>query len=418
MVDSTETMGNGLFFMHNRVRKHPPKQNAAITKLMAVLFICVALVLAYLFREDLAFTDTLSDETPYINEQLLDLPPNRWVKIHQPFIESWRRQTHAGAAFDLKRGKLLVFGSDTHGENWDNSVHEFDPVIMRWSTHYPAAVPKSYRINSQGYPAAGEKQLLPWAMHSFDSVVYDPNLDALIVTALPEHNPASKNITGTKIDPTWIYELGPRQWRVFPNDGNPTPRFFAAASAYDKSRDVIVAYNNGIWELGPDRKRWHQATKETHHEIHFNMVYDSKHRKLAVFGDHRNTNAVWLYTPGEEAGDKGVWEKMIPGGDPCPEDQHFPVAFDDDNGVFLLVPDNRPTSGQGKAQSSSTYVYDLSENAYLKLPNADLKPLGMNYMMVYDPSYKVFLLVTGDWTEPATVWALRLDLLREKRTVR
>ncbi len=87
-------------------------------------------------------------------------------------------------------------------------------------------------------------------------------------------------------------------------------------------------------------------------------------------------------------------------------------------GVFLLVPDNRPASGQGKEQSSSTYVYDLSENAYLKLPDADLKPLGMNYMMVYDPSYKVFLLVTGDWTEPATVWALRLDLLREKRTVR
>jgi hypothetical protein len=341
---------------------------------------------------------------------LLNLPANRWVKIHQPSVDSWRRQGHAGIAFDSKRRKLLIFGSDTHGENWDNSVHEFDPVSLEWTTHYPPARSDSYRVNKQGHPIAGDERLLPWAMHSFDNVVYDPNLDALIVTALPEHNPVAKNVPGKKSHPTWIYELGPRRWRALDNDGKPPPQFFAAASAYDKARDVIVAYKYGIWELGLDRRRWRQATKEKHHGIHFNMAYDSKHRKLAVFGDHRNTNAVWIYTPGEQAGDEGSWQKMIPGGDTCPEDQHFPVAFDDDNGVFLLVPDNRPASGQGKAESSSTFVYDLSENVYLKLPDADLEPLGMNYMMVYDPSYKVFLLVTGDWKEPPIVWALRLDL--------
>jgi hypothetical protein len=34
----------------------------------------------------------------------------------------------------------------------------------------------------------------------------------------------------------------------------------------------------------------------------------------------------------------------------------------------------------------------------------------MTDTMVYHPSYKAFLLVTGDWKDSAMVWALRLDM--------
>ena len=345
---------------------------------------------------------------PARNPRLLRLEPNVWVKIHQPRTATWRRQAHAGIAYDTRRGTLLLFGSDTHGSNWDNAVHEFDPVLERWITHYPPAPWETYRADKAGRAIAGTARLLPWAMHTFDNVLYDPKWDALVVTALPAHNPVRQRIPEARIHPTWVYHLETRTWRIFENNGRVSPVFFAAASAYDAHRDVIVAYGkNGVWEIGPERDQWKQATPERHHEIHFTMAYDTKHRKLAVFGDYHRTNAVWVYTPGPVAGTRGTWEKKVPGGDACPKDQHFPVAYDQHNGVFLLVPDEPQGPGGPR---SITLVYDLAANRYTRLPRANLPPLGMNYMMVYDTRHRVFLLVTGDWREPATVWALKLDL--------
>jgi hypothetical protein len=40
-----------------------------------------------------------------------------------------------------------------------------------------------------------------------------------------------------------------------------------------------------------------------------------------------------------------------------------------------------------------------------------LPALGMNYMLAYDASNKVFFLVTGNWKNPPTVWALHLELM-------
>jgi len=352
-----------------------------------------------------------------LNPRLLALKPNTWSLLDQPAQAGWRRQRHAGLAYDSKRGTLLIFGSNTHGLDWDNEVHEFDPVTARWETHYPRAPKESYRADAAGRAIAGADRLLPWAMHTYDNIVYDPRLDAIVVSALPEHNPIRKSVPEAKIDPTWIYDLKTRQWRIFANNGKPYPKFFAAASAYDPDRDVIAAYKWGMWEIGPERDEWKKATGESHHQMHYTMEYDAKHKKFVVFGDYYNTNDVWTYTPGPRAGDKGKWEKKIPQGASCPPGQHFPVAYDSDHGVFLLVADNIPyvedekgrRKATGPARSSSTFVYDLGTNTCTRLSGADLQPLGMNYMMVYDRYHKVFLLVTGDQAKPAAVWALKLD---------
>lgn len=353
-----------------------------------------------------------------LNLKLLTLKPNVWVKIHQPQKATWRRQEHAGIAYDSKRGTILIFGSDTHGLDWDNEIHEFDPVEEQWTAHYQRTGKESYRADEAGNAIAGKDKLLPWAMHTFDNLIYDPKLDALVVTALPQHNPMLKEVKNVKMHPTWIYDLKTHEWHIFDNKGKQSPNFFAAASVYDPNRDVIVAYRKGgIWEIGPERDEWKKATDESHHEIHFMMEYDTRHKKIAVFGDYHNSNEVWIYTPGHKAGVKGIWEKKIPLGDECPKDQHFPVAFDTDNGVFLLISDNwryeKDESGKMKAllpKKSNTFIYDLATNRYHKLAQADMEPLGMNYMMVYDKYHKVFLLVTGDHMEPTIVWALKLDL--------
>lgn len=353
-----------------------------------------------------------------LNPRLLALKPNAWTLLSQSTQASWRRQAHAGIAYDSKRGTLLVFGSNTHGLDWDNAVHEFDPVTERWETHYAPAPKTSYRADAAGRAIAGTGRLLPWAMHTYDNIVYDPRLDAVVVSARPEHNPIRKTLPAVKIHPTWIYDLTTRRWRIFENRGEPYPKFFAAASAYDAGRDVIAAYRWGMWEIGPERDVWKRATREHHHQIHHTMEYDVRHRKLVVFGDYHNRSGVWVYTPGARAGDAGTWEKKTPKGNSCPPGQHFPVAYDTEHGVFLLVADNtvyteEDARGRRKktasARTSSTIVYDLGSNRCTRLPAADLQPLGMNYMMVYDRRHKVFLLVTGDHTRPAAVWALRLD---------
>jgi hypothetical protein len=51
---------------------------------------------------------------------LRDQPANRWVLFYEDGSGNWTRQGHAGLTYDSHRGVLMVFGSDTHGENWDN----------------------------------------------------------------------------------------------------------------------------------------------------------------------------------------------------------------------------------------------------------------------------------------------------------
>lgn len=350
------------------------------------------------------------------NPRLLSLKPNTWTLLARATKADWRRQRHAGVAYDSRRGRLLIFGSNTHGLDWDNSVHEFDPLTERWETHYPPAPRESYRADAAGRAVAGTDRLVPWAMHTYDNIVYDPKLDAIVVSALPEHNPIRKKLPEANIHPTWIYDLKTRQWRIFANDGKPYPKFFAGASAYDPDRDVIAAYRWGLWEIGPARDEWKKASSEAHHRMHYTMDYDARHRKFVVFGDYHNSNVVWTYAPGARAGAPGRWEKKTPEGESCPPGQHFPVAYDSRQGVFLLVVDNASYREDGKgrrkrtarARSSSSFVYDLGRNRCDRLPDADLEPLGMNYMMAYDARHQVFLLVTGDHGKPPAVWALRL----------
>ena len=366
------------------------------------------------------FTDNKPPQA--LNKKLLSLPVNKWVKIHDTGKTDWHRQQHSGIAYNSKRGTVLLFGSDTHGNDWDNSVHEFNPFTEQWTTHYKPADKSTYRLNEEGIPIAGTDKLLPWAMHTFDNIVYNPVLDALVITGLPEHNPIKKKFTQDKktklIHPTWIYDLQTKTWRYI----KPVPKqpdFFATSSAYDPVRDTVLAYRWGIWELANDKNQWSRATGENHHKIHHMMEYDSVNRKFAVFGDSKDTNHVWLYTPGTATGIKGKWEERIPAGDTCPEDQHFPVAFDPDNGVFVLLPDNitfklneKGNRRRIQGKSSSTFIYSVTTNQYMKLSDADMPPQHMNYMMVYDRYHRIFLLITGKPDKPVIVWALKLDMSR------
>lgn len=384
---------------------------------LTIGLLAVALLVAFKYF-NLANPIQLLADSAIQSKDLGEISANQWLRYHQPLYADWRRQGHAGIAYDTQRASFYVFGSDTHGQNWDNSVHEFDPDAKSWSTHYPSASPGTYRVDDRGVGVSGDDRILPWAMHTFDNILYDPINDALVVTAKPDHNPIGKTLgQSPRIHPTWFYFLPLKTWLTPDNMEQTFPGNFAGSSAYDAERQVIVSYGSGLAELGPDRGEWRKVTVNKPHQIHHSMEYDSVRHQLVVFGDYHNSNAVWVYTPGRLPGEAGVWEERKPGGDFCPPDQHLPVAFDKHDGVFLLVPDNNPgtpTEGDSqvaRATTSSTYIYDPDSNEYRKLPEADLPAQHMNYMMVYDSRRRVFFLLTGDWKRPPVVWVLRLDLV-------
>jgi hypothetical protein len=98
-----------------------------------------------------------------------------------------------------------------------------------------------------------------------------------------------------------------------------------------------------------------------------------------------------------------------PGGDPCPPYTTIPVAYDAANDVFVLVVDNvEPgTHPPRKLSSAATYLYDPAANTYTRLPGADMPPVGMNYMMIWDEIHEVIFLVTGGPDRAVVVWAMR-----------
>ncbi len=350
-------------------------------------------------------------------KNIAELIPNIWYKYADGKNTDWQRVRHGGVAFDHKRQKIYFFGSDTHDTtpyNLDNTIHEFDIHTKEWSRHYPPAPLSTYRTDKNGYAIAGLTNIQPWAMHSFDNILYDPTLDAIVLTAVPRHNKlAQEAVPAVKQHPTWLYDLKTRQWYIMKNSAQPNPTFFAAASAYDSHRDTLVAYSKyGLWEIGPDRQVWRQATKEKHHEIHFSMEYDTSNQLFAVFGDYRGSSDIWLYYPGLLPGTPGQWSKKTPEGERLPYSEHYPVAYDSKRGLFLLVVNNQFIDTKSKRKSSVdaalTFTYNAKTNKLVQLTQTSLDPIQMNYNMIYSEFYDAFFLITGSDKQPLTIWILKL----------
>ena len=97
----------------------------------------------------------------------------------------FKTQEHGSGCFDIKRGRIVLFGSNTHGKDWNNSPMIFDVAKMEWTRVYPNDSKETYKANADGLPVAGEKGDHPWAMHTFGAVEYDPKRDEMVVCSYP-----------------------------------------------------------------------------------------------------------------------------------------------------------------------------------------------------------------------------------------
>lgn len=338
----------------------------------------------------------------------IELQVDHWIKIHeqQPAdVVRFTRQQHGGAAFDSRRGRIILFGSDTHGRNWSNSPFYFDTQKLSWHRIYPDDAPHTYSVTRDGVAVAGKEGNHPWAMHTFDAVEYNARRDELIVASYPGHlvpgrftDALIKQWSKVKRHATWTLNLSTQTWNILPIE---PVHFFPYATAYDSHRGVIIGYrSDGIYELSGELRRWLKVSGPGLLGYHNNAVYDSLNKALVVFGSNKNSNDIVVYRPAS-----GKHHKMLTLGMRPYATQYAPMAFHPKIGKTVVLVGN----GQTK-DKTETWLYDLATDRWVKLQSAIVPmALGMNYNLVYDPKRNVLLLVTGDESTQTTVWALKLE---------
>lgn len=343
-----------------------------------------------------------------INPALRNLPARSWIKIHQQPSdgpETFQRQAHGGAAFDPVRGRVMLFGSDTHGVNWDNTVRFFDMGTLTWSSAYPPDSPETYRVNGNGIPVAGVKGDRPWAMHTFDAVEFDPVTDFLLVASHPEHlNPGKswgveRNLWAQiKSQPTWAYSVSENRWTPLVIDG---VSFFPYGATFDPYRRQLIGVKpSGYWALDIDGAKWKQIGKGAPQVWHNTAAFDIDRATVVSFGSHTLADDVWQYHVGEVQGNRMPTPGLRPpGAGSAPLVYHPPTGQ-----VVALV-----ESTNDSAKSTATWVYSTTLDAWKRVDGAVIPfAIGMNYDMVYDPNHNVMVLVANHPGEPVAVWVLRL----------
>lgn len=349
------------------------------------------------------------------SEPLGGLPRGRWTKIHEQAegdAVRFRRQRHGGAAFDSRRRRIVLFGSDEHGEDWTNAPLFFDLRMLRWSRLYPDDDPATYRVNRFGLPVAGAGEEHPWAMHTYGAVTYHEADDALVVSIYPEHmkpgvfTDALAHVwPEIRRHPTWVLDLSSGRWKTL---AEPAVHFFPYATAYDPDRRMIIGYrSDGVYELRPRPIGWVKVAGPGLLGYHNAAVFDTRHHALVVFGSHEGSNDVVIYEPRT-----GRHQKMPTPGQRPPKTQYRPMAFHAGLGRTVILIDRGdvpPIPAHAAPGWSETWLYDLGRDAWTRHADARLPfRTGMNYNMVYDAVGDALLLVADEPERPTSVWALRL----------
>lgn len=348
--------------------------------------------------------------TGTLNPQLEALPPATWYKIHQQAAGdplAFERQEHSGAAFDPTRGRLMLFGSNTHGRNWDNSVRFFDVATLQWGQYYPPSPRESYRVDSSGVPVAGRGERQPWAMHTFDAVNFDPAGDRLLVASQPDHLNPSRfgNIDPAlwrtiRHHPTWAYHVAENRWEPLTLSGE---SFFPYGTALDPAKwRILGVKSSGYWSFSLDSHEWEKlGTGDVPRAWHNAVALDTRRQRLVSFGTNTRANDVWQY---DSAGNGG--RKMPTPGERPPGAESVPLVYHPEvDRVVALV----ETGEDDDAGRTETWLYATGADSWTRLGSATLPfRVGMNYNLVYDPNHDLLLLVASYPREPTAVWALKL----------
>ena len=359
-----------------------------------------------------------------------ELDADRWFRA-RTFGRAPLRPNHGGSALDVKRRQILMFGADTHFRDWNNAVTAFDLRSQTWIRHYRPSPRYAMRADASGNRISGINRVLPWPMHTYDGVVYHPGIDALVVAAAPLHS--LKAVPNGRFDPTWIYDLTTRRWRMGPITGDSMPRFFGGTAVYDSRRDTIFSFNTvsarfiqlpigkeaqyfvpELFELGIDLGEWRKVSDAPRRPVgRSNAEFDSRRDEIVVFAPNAFVHRIRVYAHDQPRRTSGTWRTHRFSNEGCDSDALFAVAHDGE-GRFLMLP------GRGRSKGNLTCVYDKERNIVVPVNSAVLPYLGMNFNLHYDPASRLFVLVSGRSLHGAraSVRLIKLDQASPSSTVR
>jgi len=353
-----------------------------------------------------------------LNPDLLAIPANRWVMFAEDDSDDfiWKPQSHSGACFDELRGRMMIFGSDGHGKNWDNSMHELNPRTEEWKTYHDPDPPQSYHIDANGVLRSRRG---PPAQHVYGAMACDAKGKRVLVFSYPRHSvrnaadSAGFSSSDIRFWPTWEFYADTGRWSPLPVQAA-APTFFGSVVVNDPDRRIVVGLANsthnmgirGTWEFDLDNDRWRRIDARDF-PVHGNAVYDTRHRQILALGFRQERQRLLVYRTGD-----GWTEIEEFNGKPPSFGQHVPMAYDREHGVLVAIFDTSEPSepSEDGQRKSETWTYDYGGNTWNHIVGGDLpRSQGMNYLMVYDSWHDALLLVRRGRGGRATAWALRYE---------
>lgn len=349
-----------------------------------------------------------------LNPLLVQQKPGTWMRLPSgPGPAPRKIPHHAGGVIDPATSILYFFGSDNHGDEWNNEVWSYNPVTATWAQSYPEDAPSTYRyLDGRKTTTTGH----PWAMHAFGMTAWDPagghlvmgawqmhyDLESLPHVKLPrdapeswwQYDPARKawspalrspdlglghlcyvpslgrviGFSGDNI-PVTLYDPARRAFQTFSGFSGRAPDGYTLRSAYDSRRDriLLVSWDKGpnVWAFDLRKKRWS------------NLGVQNR-PPGGIYGS-------WDYDQSVDA-IVSLWP-------------------DDAEGAF----DN--ASGKSRTFLVDLGLVDLGRPAYREIRTEPAPPYtGMSFRLLYDPRHAVTFAVEG-----SEVWSFKAPSLAANR---
>jgi hypothetical protein len=344
-----------------------------------------------------------------LNPLLVHQAPGTWLRL--PASSGIRPSgipNHAGGAIDPATSVLYFFGSDTHGDQWNNEVWSYDPADMTWARSYPKDPPGSYRYRD------GTKTTTtghPWAMHAFGMTAWDAAARRFVLGAWQMHyDPAHLPHVSLPADAPeswWQYDPASRTWTPAPHG----PDLELGHLCYVPTLGRIVGFserNIPVTLYDPKRRTFEAFTGfrgKAPEGYTLRSAFDSRRGRVLVLSWDSGPN-VWALDLKERR-----WVNLQVRNRP-PGDIYGSWDYDRSaDAIVGLWPADPEGAFSNPSGRSRTLLVDLRRGTYQEVRTDPAPPYsGMSFRVFYDPRHEVTLAVEGD-----TVWSFKAPSLAPGR---
>jgi hypothetical protein len=359
---------------------------------------CVTL-LAPLFMLPIV-SSPASGQASDLNPLLLAQKPGTWLRLPVGPGPTPRIHDHAGGVIDPETSTLHFFGSDNHGDEWNNEVWSYDVVIMRWRQSYPEDAPATYRFKDGRKTTTTGR---PWAMHTFAMTAWDTAGRRLVVGAWQMHYgldtlPHVKVPAGAG-ESWWQYTPASNTWAA----AVPSPDLGLGHICYVGPLRRVVGFdeeNSPVTLYDPERRVFERFTASWGPRpagYTRKSAYDPKRGRILLISSDPGAN-VWAFDLSKKR-----WSNLQVAARP-PGNIYGSWDYDQSADAIVSLWAEDPGGGfENPAGKSRTFLVDLGRNLYREI-RVDPSPpyTGMSYRVLYDPRHQVTLAVEG-----GAVWSFK-----------